>query len=189
MPKQTINYDNTHFYKICCKDIDVTDIYVGATTDFIRRKSQHKTRCCNEKAKDHYTYKYQTIRDNGGWDNWSMVLIETKKCEDALQVRKLERNFIEQLKASLNKQIPGRTKEEFAQDNKEKIAEYHKTYYEGNKDIINERKKKYYEANKEKCLEQMRQYNEANKAKFSAYYKNYYQNKKVKLEPATDENN
>ena len=35
----------------------------------------------------------------------------------------------------------------------------------------------------------MRQYNEANKAKFSAYYKNYYQNKKVKLEPATDENN
>ena len=85
-------------------DLNVTDIYVGATTDFIRRKSQHKTRCCNEKAKDHYTYKYQNIRDNGGWDNWTMVLIETLKCDDALQVRKLERNFIEQLKASLNKQ-------------------------------------------------------------------------------------
>ena len=94
-----------------------------------------------------------------------------KKCDDALQVRKLERNFIEQLKASLNRQIPGRTREEFVQDNKDKIAEYHKTYYEGNKEKLNEHKKKYYEANKEKCLEQMRQYNEANKAKMSAYYK------------------
>ena len=84
MPKRAINYKNTHFYKLCCNDLDITDIYVGATTDFIRRKSQHKTRCCNENAKDHYTYKYQAIRDNGGWDNWSMVLMETKKMRRCL---------------------------------------------------------------------------------------------------------
>ena len=111
MPKQAINYNNTHFYKICCNDLDITDIYVGPTTDFTRRKSQHQTRCCNENAKDHCTYEYQTIRDNGGWDNWSMVLLETNKCDDALHVKKLERGYIEQLNASLNRQIPGITRE------------------------------------------------------------------------------
>ena len=38
MPKLPINYDKTHFYKLCCRDPTITDIYVGHTTDFTRRK-------------------------------------------------------------------------------------------------------------------------------------------------------
>ena len=79
MVKLAINYDNTHLYKLCCKDLNVTDIYVGHTTDFIRQKCAHKYRCCNEKSKAYGIYLYQFIRDTGGWDNWSMVLIEKNK--------------------------------------------------------------------------------------------------------------
>ena len=51
MPKLAINYNNTHFYKLCCKDPTISDIYIGHTTDFTRRKNAHKTSCCNEKLK------------------------------------------------------------------------------------------------------------------------------------------
>lgn len=39
MPKLPINYSNTHFYKIVCKNADIKDCYVGHTTDFKRRKA------------------------------------------------------------------------------------------------------------------------------------------------------
>ena len=109
MPKQAINYDNTHFYKLCCKDPIITDIYIGHTTDFIRRKSVHKTQCCCETSKEHNTYRYQFVRDSGGWNNWEMVLIETLKCDDALHARKIGRVFVEQSKGTVNRRIPGRT--------------------------------------------------------------------------------
>jgi hypothetical protein len=34
MPKQPMDYSKTIVYKICCKDVDVKDVYVGHTTDF-----------------------------------------------------------------------------------------------------------------------------------------------------------
>jgi predicted GIY-YIG superfamily endonuclease len=53
MPKSKINYDNTYFYKIICKDINIKDIYVGHTTNFIKRKNQHKsTALANEYSKN-----------------------------------------------------------------------------------------------------------------------------------------
>ena len=123
MPKTDINYNDTHFYKLCCKDPTITDIYIGHTTDFTRRKYQHKSRCCNEKDKDHHTYNYKFVRDSQGWNNWDMVLIETLKIEDALHARKTEREFIEKLGATLNKQIPSRSPTEYCQDNRDKINE------------------------------------------------------------------
>ena len=49
MPRVKINYDNTHFYKIVSKDLNITDIYIGHTTNFLERKSKHKTTCNNQK--------------------------------------------------------------------------------------------------------------------------------------------
>ena len=37
-----IDYSNSVIYKIYCKDENVKDVYVGETTDFIRRKYAHK---------------------------------------------------------------------------------------------------------------------------------------------------
>ena len=37
-----MDYSNTYFYKIVCKDLNVTDCYVGHTLNFTKRKCTHK---------------------------------------------------------------------------------------------------------------------------------------------------
>ena len=44
MPKNNINYSNTIIYKIVCNDLNVKELYIGSTTDFYNRKSNHKKR-------------------------------------------------------------------------------------------------------------------------------------------------
>ena len=86
MAPRNINYDNTCFYKICCKDTNIKEIYIGQTTDFTRRKYSHGHACYNDKRPDYNMRVYKFIRDNGGWDNWDMILIENCKCENRLYV-------------------------------------------------------------------------------------------------------
>jgi hypothetical protein len=38
MPKTIIDYSKCVMYKIVCNDLEITDIYVGHTTNFTRRK-------------------------------------------------------------------------------------------------------------------------------------------------------
>jgi hypothetical protein len=63
------------FYKLVCKDITITDLYVGTTTDFKSRKNPHKSDCNNGKGENYNLKVYTFIRDNGGWENWDMVMI------------------------------------------------------------------------------------------------------------------
>ena len=113
MPYDYINISNAIMYKLCCNDINITDIYIGHTTDFESRKRHHKTNCNNKKNNK----VYQFIRDNGGWDNWSMIIIEEYLCNTRQEVLNRERELIEEFKATLNSTIPIRTK----QDKKERI--------------------------------------------------------------------
>ena len=84
MPKKEVDYSKTHFYKIVCRDLSIKDCYVGPTTDFNTRKSNHKTTCNNERDQVHYNfYLYQFIRENGGFENFDMILINTEQCENA----------------------------------------------------------------------------------------------------------
>ena len=82
MPKKPIDYSNTIIYKICCNDITITDCYVGHTTNFSQRKSQHKSSCNNENSEQYNSFVYKFIRENGGWDNWNMIEIERLSCID-----------------------------------------------------------------------------------------------------------
>ncbi len=67
MPKNKINYSNTIIYKLCCNDPEITDIYIGNTTNFTKRKNNHKSCCNNSNDKNHNFYVYQFIRNHGGW--------------------------------------------------------------------------------------------------------------------------
>ena len=151
------NYQNGLIYKLCSKDTDITDFYIGSTTEFRRRKYSHKSSCNNEKSKDYNLDLYKFIRENGGWKNWDMVLIEYYKCDNKLELEKKEREVIENLKPTLNKQIPTRTDKEYYQDNREQINEKHKEYRQDNK-------------------EKTKKYRQDNKEKFKEYKKEYYQN-------------
>ena len=124
MPKGKIDYSNCYIYKLCCSDINIKKIYVGSTTNLRTRKYNHKAKCNNEKSVEYNYYVYQFIRENGGIENWDMVLLEKYNAVDKLHLLKQEHMWIDDLKPELNTNKPHRTNEE----KKEYELEYCKTY-------------------------------------------------------------
>lgn len=136
------DYSKTIIYKIVCRDLSILDIYVGHTTNVSVRKSQHKFICNNYKDKHHNIYVYQFIRDHGGWSNWDMIEICCIECVDRADSQRHERKYIEDLGATLNMVIPGRTSKEYNKQyyakNIEYRLEYLKQYRLKNKDSLTE---------------------------------------------------
>jgi hypothetical protein len=124
-----------YIYKLCCKDLTITDIYIGSTRNFTRRKARHKSCCNNENIKEYNSNVYQFIRANNGWNNWDMVLVEKGEFEETIDLHKRERYWIETLGANLNTSIPTRTQKELYQIQKEDK----KKYYLDNRERIFER--------------------------------------------------
>jgi len=106
------NYEHAVIYKICCKDPEVKEIYVGSTCDLRQRKYKHANNCTNESRKEHHYYVYQRIRDHGGWDNWEVIQIEEFPCNSKRELEARERHWLETLGSSLNKNTPCQTIEE-----------------------------------------------------------------------------
>ena len=102
MPKVKIDYSNTIFYKIYCKDPSIKELYIGHTTNFVQRKHAHKQGCINTKCANYNCKVYKIIRDNMGWENWTMEIIAFHKCEDLYSSKKQEQHYFEEYKATLN---------------------------------------------------------------------------------------
>ena len=102
MPKTDIDYSNTIIYKITCKDVNVKDVYVGHTTNFVQRKHAHKQSCCNDKTANYKCKLYEVIRNNGGWTNWQMEIINLYNCHDHYEARQKEKEYFISLNATLN---------------------------------------------------------------------------------------
>ena len=181
MPRICINFSKTVIYKICCNDPTITDIYIGHTTDLIRRRYEHKSKCNNVNSKEYNSKQYHFIRENGGWTNWTLIQIEEYPCKDVNEARTRERYWIETLKSSLNSDIPNRTAKEYREDNKEVLAQKKKEFREANKEVIAQKKKEYHETNKEKILEKAKEYYQANKEKILKRVKTYAETKKEVL--------
>jgi len=100
MPKNAIDYSKSVIYKI--QHIENFDLlYVGSTTDFIKRKSTHKDRC-----KESYKTKnllYNMIRENGGWDNFKMIIIKEFPCDTKTELLIEEDKLMIEMKTNMNK--------------------------------------------------------------------------------------
>ena len=202
MPLVPIDYSKTHFYKIICNDLTISDCYVGHTIDFRKRKNHHKTTCNNDKDTNHNLILYQFIRENGGWGNWNMIIIETRSCKDSLEAKSIEREFVEKLNATLNTIRPiaalaevKEMKKKHYEEHKEEQLAQQKERYEENKEAILERNKKwrkehvkeqeyhksYRENNKDKVAETKKKCYENKKEEYLQNKKEYYQNHKEEL--------
>ena len=158
MTLKKIDYSNTIIYKIVCNDLSVTDCYVGNTTQFRQRKSQHKKNCNNSNSKDYNIPLYKFIREHSGWENFSMIEIEKYPCTDGNEARARERYYFDLLNANLNKMRPLRTEDERKQYDKEyrqkeNIKEYNKRYCKQYREEHINELKKYREENKDKNQE------------------------------------
>lgn len=96
------DYSKGFIYKLCCLDTNITEIYVGCTTNYQNRKQHHKESCNNENRKE-YNYKvYQFIRANGGWENWRMVILHDFPCNSKRELEQEETKMMLELKSELN---------------------------------------------------------------------------------------
>jgi hypothetical protein len=184
-----VNYNESTIYKLCCRDPSVKDEYVGCTTNFTRRKCQHKSACNITTGKSYNTYVYQFIRENGGWDNWSMIEIEQCCVDNRKKLLKRERFWFETLGPSLNKNIPNRSREEYEQEDSVKLrkATYRlenkdkrDIWLQENKDKIRKTSARYNTENKEKRNLYRQENKEKMKLYATEYYKEYYQKNKDK---------
>ena len=90
------------FYKFVCENPEIKSCYVGHTTNFNRRKTEHKSCCNNNKCTNYKLKVYQIIRENGGWDNWKMVEVNRRICLDKIDAYKKEQQYIEELQTDMN---------------------------------------------------------------------------------------
>ena len=111
MPKHEIDYSNTIIYKITCNDSNISDLYVGHTTNFVQRKHAHKQSCMNEKCVNYKCKLYETIRNNGNWENWKMEIINFFDCKNQNEARKKEQEYFISLNATLNEPYAKKLKE------------------------------------------------------------------------------
>jgi hypothetical protein len=129
MPRLPTDYSKGFIYKLCCLDVNVTDIYIGSSTNFKERKKHHKSDCNNEKSKKYNTYVYEFIRDNGGWSNWTMIELYKYPSNDKRELECEENRMMNELQSQLNSQKSYRTEEEHKITNKK--------YREKHKEILN----------------------------------------------------
>lgn len=142
MPRMPIDYSKSFVYKICCKDTNVKAIYVGSSTNQIVRKNLHKTRCNNSDVKGHNYYVYKFIRQNGGFDNWNMIIVDTfPECKSSNELSKIEQEHIEKYNAGLN------SKRSYTSD--EEKSDYTTIYNELNREKINNHMKTLYNSRKQ----------------------------------------
>ena len=102
MSNTITDYSNTIIYTITCKDQTITDVYVGHTVNFVQRKHAHKQSCVNTKCVNYKCKLYEVIRNNGGWDNWKMEIVDFFNCCNQFEARQKEQEYFISLNATLN---------------------------------------------------------------------------------------
>ena len=131
MPRIPIDYSKTIIYKLVHnEDYDNANIYIGSTTDFVKRKNAHKNCCNNENSRGYNDKRYQYIRENGGWDCFNMIEIEKFPCNDGNEARAREEYWRCHFNSQLNSIRAYRTDDEYKKYQKK----YQKTYRETHKD-------------------------------------------------------
>tara|TARA_R110000765_G_scaffold257224_1_gene357514 strand:- start:10 stop:492 length:483 start_codon:yes stop_codon:yes gene_type:complete len=125
-----VNYQNGKIYKIVSDNTD--KIYIGSTTQRLisMRLSSH--------VRDFNAGKLLSSRHILKYGNYSVCLVELFPCNSVDELNQRERHYIETLDC-VNKCIPGRTKQEYTEDNKEKIIASKRQYYKDNKEKITKR--------------------------------------------------
>ena len=82
----------TTFYKLHHSVDQTKECYVGSTSNFAIRKSNHKSVCNNANSKDHNLKVYRYIRSNGGFSNWKFTVLEQR--DNLSKKRKLMRERV-----------------------------------------------------------------------------------------------
>ena len=153
------DYQKSKIYAI--KSYQTEMIYIGSTTQILsKRLGEHRTN-----YKKNVAISSKKILK---YEDYYIELIENFPCNTKEELLKREGFHIrENINICVNHEIAGRTKQEYIQDNIEKI----KQYRQDNVEKIKETKKQYYQNN----VEKIKQYRQDNIDKLKQYDKQYRQ--------------
>lgn len=183
-------YEQGKIYQIV--DVGFNKCYIGSTCeDLKRRMARHREHYkahmdgCNRKHE-----RSMMLFDEFGIDNCKILLIKEFPCTSKAELEREEgREILNNIDKCVNKNVVGRTRQEYYYDNQEKLLENKREhrinnieqykekdrkYKENNKEKISERRKKRYEQNKEEINEQNRANYQKNKDKYLAQQKQPY---------------
>ena len=130
----TNEYQNGNIYKIV--DIGYNKCYIGSTTEELSmRMARHRSNFKQflKGGKQAHTRSFDIFNEYG-IENCKIELVEYFKCDSLAELRRKEGEHIKKTEC-VNKWVGGRTIKEYLYDNKSKIKERCKAYYEVNKDI------------------------------------------------------
>ena len=149
-------YEKGKIYMIT--DIAYTKFYYGSTCeDLSKRLWRHKNKYkLYLQGKVDLICSYNLFNEFG-LDNCKIELVENYPCNRKEELLKREGYYIKNNKC-VNKIVSGRTKEEYAQDNKEYFDRYYQQYRENNKEEINTKSRQRYCENKEEVIERTKKY-------------------------------
>lgn len=91
------NYRKGKIYKIVNEMTG--EIYVGGTSNSLRRRL---TTHIHDSIKRPGRILYEHVKNNGGWDNFRMELIEDYPCDTKEELSQREEYYRKELKATLN---------------------------------------------------------------------------------------
>ena len=169
-------FDKAKIYKIV--DNTNNNIYIGSTCKSLNtRLSEHKS---DYKRFLKGIYNNVTSFDILKNNDYQIELLEDCNIKTKQELIAKERYYIENNNC-LNKYIPGRSKKEYNDINREKIANCQKEYKDTNKNKIDNYQREYKEINKEKNANYQKEYRDINKEKLIIQKKEYYKENKEKL--------
>ena len=154
-------------YKLLCFDADVKACYIGSTKNITSRLNDHKCNTNLKSRKEHNSILYETIRNTGGWDNWTYQILAKLRVKNYTELHKFEALYIKSTNNTLNKIIPTRTRKQHYEEERLKILAYKKSYHQNNREKILEKRRKRYQKNKEMNKKRAKAYYTINKDKIS----------------------
>jgi hypothetical protein len=161
------NYQDGKIYTIRCRT-DNTLIYVGSTTMTLpRRIAEHRFASVNNNSRK----LYQSV--NGEWDNWYIELYEVFPCENKQELNKREGEIIREI-GTLNCEIAGRTRKEWAKDNPDKVKLIAQRTRQNHREERLEASRIYQQTHREEILVKKKKFREEHKEEISAKRKEYY---------------
>jgi hypothetical protein len=122
------NYNESRIYKIYCTLSTINEFYIGSSAEYEKRCILHKSNVTNINS-PMYGYKlYNYIRNNGGWNNFTVEVLEKYPCKNRKELNIREEWWKQQEQPTLNERKAHRTEED--------LKDYTSQYYKVNKTHI-----------------------------------------------------
>ena len=128
------NYQNGKIYKII--DVGYTKCYIGSTVESLSTRMSHHR--ATFKTISNSSCSSVLMFEEFGLDNCKIELIENFPCNNKEELHARE-GFHIQHNDCINKVVPGRSRKEYREQNKEILSKVNKQYRTNNESMVKER--------------------------------------------------